>query len=241
MQKQISFSSDNYTIQGKLIFPNNQLVNPPGIMFIHGWMSNQNRYTIRADALAKLGFLCLTFDLPGHGESSGDINYITRNDFIQATIVAYDFLKQQSKQEKISVVGTSFGGYLAAHLTAERKIHALALRAPADYRDEEYDKPQIYWSSHYETDKWRTTPLHYTQNKILQNLHDFPGDILFIESEKDEQVPHQVLMNYKNAVSNPEQLTYVVMKDASHSLHTDPKKNQEFTDILIKWFRNEID
>ena len=44
--------------------------------------------------------------------------------------------------DAIGVIGTSYGGYLAALLTAVRPVQWLALRAAALYRDADWTKPK---------------------------------------------------------------------------------------------------
>src|SRR5688572_19871070 len=46
----------------------------PGLLFLHGLNSSQAGYLARAEeAAAKLGAMSVTFDLSGHGASSGDV------------------------------------------------------------------------------------------------------------------------------------------------------------------------
>lgn len=69
----------------------------PAIIFIPGWTSDETGYKPRAEALIKLGYICLTISLRGHGESFGKMEDFSRADYIQDAIAAYDFLVKQKE------------------------------------------------------------------------------------------------------------------------------------------------
>ena len=59
-------------------------------------------------------------------------------------LAAYDVLaaSRRSTTPSIAVVGSSYGGYLAAILTSLRPVRWLALRVPALYKDEDWVLPK---------------------------------------------------------------------------------------------------
>ena len=116
----------------------------PGVLFVHGWGGSQQRDLKRARGIAGLGCVCLTFDLRGHGAEERQREWITREHNLRDLLAAYDRLAAhpQIDPEAIAVVGTSYGGYLACILTELRHIRWLALRVPALYRDEDWDRPK---------------------------------------------------------------------------------------------------
>ena len=73
----------------------------------------------------------------------------------------------------------------------------------------------------------------------LQALHDYEGNVLIIESEKDTIVPHPIIQNFIDAVKDKSKLTHIVMKDAPHSIKPGPFK-EEVTRILVDWFKSKI-
>ena len=216
----------------------------PAILHIHGWQSAQDRGFEISKLLAAMGFICLTFDMRGHGreeKSPGELDKLSRKDFLDDVIAAYDFIAKQDgvDREDISVVGSSFGSYLAALLTKERKVSRLVLRVPADYPDEGFETPNVETFEKSEGDGWWEKTKEWKETAALRALHEFRGPILLIESEKDEDIPPQTIKNYRNAVEEEGQVTYVLMKDAPHSLRDRPDLQRELEKIVVDWMINK--
>src|SRR6266516_4413264 len=95
-----------------------------GVLFVHGWKGSQEQYLIRARELAALDCICVTFNLYGHVESASFMGMATRQDNLNDVMAAYDFLIAQPFVDKsaIVVIGSSYGGYLAALLTTVRPV-----------------------------------------------------------------------------------------------------------------------
>ena len=116
----------------------------PGVLFVHGWGGSQARDLERAKEIAALGCTCLTFDLRGHAGTAAQRDQVSRAHNLQDVLAAYDALVAQPGVDRgaIAVVGSSYGGYLSALLTALRPVRWLSLRVPALYRDEDWDLPK---------------------------------------------------------------------------------------------------
>jgi pimeloyl-ACP methyl ester carboxylesterase len=121
----IQISVDDQRIAGTLVTPDTLI---PGVLFVHGWGGNQEKYLARARQIAALGCVCLTFNLRGHAETEPQHETVTREDNLRDLVAAYDVL---ARQQAIAVVGSSYSGYLAAILTALRPVRWLPLRVPA--------------------------------------------------------------------------------------------------------------
>lgn len=134
----ISFTSSGLRLGGTVFYPPNKKDSNPAILFVHGWTGNRTSSFQHAKALANLGYVCLLFDLRGHGSSEGDRNEATNKDFLDDAVAAYDYLAAIKDVDKsnISAIGSSFGGYLVALLLKKRTLKNLVLRAPADYPNE---------------------------------------------------------------------------------------------------------
>lgn len=227
----ISFLSHNDKIAGNL-FPASQ--GNCAFLFIQGWTGRQN--TIAAQALADLGFTSLTYDMRGNGESGGNLEKLSRADFVDDAVIAYDFLKKHiGRQAKIGVVGASFGGYTAVMLSERRNIACLSLRVPACYPDEGFERPQLA-----QLGEWRKEKYDYSKSRPMQLLHKFTGKVQIVEAGNDEIVPHRIIENYVSAVSEKRQLEYKIMKDAPHRL-ADEKLSNEYVQLLTAWAKQFLD
>ncbi len=235
----LSFQSGNVKLKGTLFYPSHKQSKHPAILFVHGWTSERKRSFQYAKALANLGYICLLFDMRGHGTSEGDKNVFTPKDFLDDVLAAYDYLSSVDgvDTKNISAIGSSFGGYLANVLSAKRKVSNLALRVPADYPNEAFYKLKTLFSGkNLKVMAWRNKPKRPKETYSIEALHKFEGNILIIESEKDDTVPHQTIDNYANAAKNKDKLTHVIMKGAPHSMKQG-KFRDEVERILIEWFR----
>lgn len=239
--KDIEFSVDGLKLKGNLFYPEKLKDKNPTILFVHGWTSEKKRSFQYAESLIKLGFIVMVFDMRGHGISEGDINIHTPKEFLRDCITAYDYCYSLDgvDKENISIVSSSFGGYLSSILTEKRTVKNLVLRVPADYANNTFELPKMgNAGENPEVLKWRLIPKKYDETFALQALHNFKGDILIIESEKDEMVPHTIIQNFINAVKDTSKLTHIVMKGAPHSTKPGPFK-EEVIRILVDWFTSK--
>src|SRR6185503_13082447 len=107
---------------------------------VQGWCSGQEQYLARAREIAALGCVCLTFEPRGVARGDPEHETVTREENLRDILAAYDLLAGQRAVDAsaIGVVGSSYGGYLAAVLSSLRPVKWLALRVPALYKDEDW-------------------------------------------------------------------------------------------------------
>lgn len=236
--KQVEFIVNGHKLKGTLILPEKLLQHNPAILFVHGWTSEKMRSYQYANALASLGYVCFLFDMQGHGESEGDIHTATTKEFFDDVLAAYDYLAVLDGVDKqnISVIGSSFGSYLSSILTTRRQVVRLALRVPADYPNELFEQSKMKTSGgRVSIMGWRKQPKKSNETYALDALAHFSGDVLIIESEKDDIVPHETIQNYIHAIQDKDKLSHIVIKNAPHSIKDGPFKN-ETERVLSAWF-----
>ena len=64
-------------------------------------------------------------------------------------------------------------------------------------------------------------------------------DVLIVESEHDTVVPHQVIVNYREACISARSLTYRLIEGADHGLSNEEWKTA-YTVLLVNWFNEFV-
>jgi dienelactone hydrolase len=228
----IEIAVDGKHMDGTLVRPDTLV---PGVLLVHGWDGSQAEYLERAREIAALGCVCLTFDLRGHERHRADRESVTREDNLRDVLAAYDLLARRPEvdREAIAVVGSSYGGYLAAILTTLRPVRWLALRVPALYDDEDWHVPK----NSLPRDRLAQLRRQHVEpgaNRALGACAMFRGEVLIVESEHDSVVPHPAIESYKRACAEARSVTYRVISDADHALSEKPWQ-QTYTSMLVNW------
>lgn len=219
-------------IAGTFLTPPTKL---PGVLFVHGWGGSQARDLTRARGIAGLGCICLSFDLRGHAQTQAQQQTVTREQNLKDLLAAYDLLAQHPHIDPsaIAVVGTSYGGYLAAILTTLRPVRWLAMRVPALYCDEDWAMPKRQLDRDV-LNRLRRSRVSPDQNRALAACAAFTGDVLIVESEQDSYVPHETIMSYRAAFQRTHSLTHRIILGADHAL-SEESCQRAYTDILVSW------
>jgi len=76
-------------------------------------------------------------------------------------------------------------------------------------------------------------------DQALRACRAFTGDVLIVESEHDSTVPHQVVVNYREACATAHSLTYRVIEGADHGL-SDTRWQQAYTTLLVNWLSEMV-
>jgi uncharacterized protein len=228
---------DGQRVRGRVLRPDDAEGPAPAVVFVHGWGSSQAQDQSKARHLKALGFVCLTFNLRGHARTWRQRQTVTRAQNLRDLVAAFDCLAghEAVDPERLAVVGSSYGGYLAALLVSERKVRWLALEAPALYKDGDFDRPKRELNLDDDLPAYRRLRLAPADNLALRSAAGFEGDVLLVEGQRDEVIPHQVLANYHAAFAGARSLTHVVIPEADHGL-TRPHWRQAYCTTLAGWF-----
>src|SRR4051812_17972955 len=103
-EDRISIAVGGQRIAGTLVIPSPKL---PGVLMVHGWGGNQDKYLSHAREIAALGCMCLTFDLRGHAETEQQRGSITPAQNMDDLVCAYEYLAGHPSvdAESIAVIG----------------------------------------------------------------------------------------------------------------------------------------
>jgi uncharacterized protein len=225
--RSITLQSAGRRLSGQVFGSDADESNRPGLLFIHGLDSGQSGYWPRAEsAETELGAFSLTFDLSGHGQSTGTLDELSLSDHLADVILAYDRLVAEPPvdAQRIGVCGASYGGYLATLLTARRPVQRLLLRAPALYEDADFEAPR--------SQRPLSREVPHQASRALGALKRFERAVLIIESGKDDEVLPATIQAYRDASPRAQ---YHLIPDALHGL-SKPEWEQEFRQHLLSFF-----
>ena len=233
----IEIAVDGQSISGTILTPGAKI---PGILFVHGWGGSQQRDLARAKNITGLGCVCLTFDLRGHERTHELRAKVSREQSLEDLLAAYDRLVSHPAvdSDAIAVIGSSYGGYLATILSSMRPVKWLALRVPALYWDADWEMPK----QELDRDKlahYRRSAVTAADNRALAACKEFHGDVLLIESEQDDYVPHATLMSYRSAFEQAHSLTYRLVDGADHALSSDLSQSL-YSSMLTNWISEMV-
>jgi pimeloyl-ACP methyl ester carboxylesterase len=233
----IEIAVDGQSISGTILTPGAKI---PGILFVHGWGGSQQRDLARAKNITGLGCVCLTFDLRGHERTHEMRGKVSREQSLADLLAAYDRLASHPAVDgdAIAVIGSSYGGYLATILSSMRPVKWLALRVPALYWDADWEMPK----QELDRDKlahYRRSAVTAADNRALAACKEFHGDVLLIESEQDDYVPHATLMSYRGAFELAHSLTYRLVDGADHALSSDLSQSL-YSSMLTNWISEMV-
>lgn len=166
------------------------------MLVLPGWMAD------KASCESLVSFIvddtqtsALVIDYTGHGESPFDAMEIRPAQHFLEVITAFDWIKEHYPDAQVSVMGTSYGGYMAVQLTKYRDFDSLVLRVPSilasrsfyslnknidRQQERQYRKDQVFLDSH----------------PLLARASKFEGRTLVMWHELDENVPKQLTDKY---------------------------------------------
>lgn len=232
MEKQVEFKVGNEILQGSLFIPNGN--GPfPGVVFYHGRGSSRKRYLEISKRLADRGFTALAFDFRGCGESDGKFEDKTQRMGTEDARAGLEFiLGQNVDRNRIGIMGTSFGGFVTALIIPDFSfVKSIVLRVPAIYPDEILDIHVINISDYSNIDRER-----WESSAAFKGITTFKGDLLVIQSEKDEVVDPWIVQKYFNDANKTRQRKLVIQKGAGHNLRENKPALEEFYKITFDWF-----
>lgn len=159
------------------------------VLVLPGFTSTKKKYEDLVSHLVEgTGFSALVLDYAGHGESPFVLDELSRADNFSDVVTAFDWLVKNHGNKKITVLGTSYGGFHAAYLTKFRKFQSIIFRVPASYPEETlYTKIGDMKDAHSED--YRNNPDNYVDHWLFTHADSVKGRALVITHEFDTVCP----------------------------------------------------
>ena len=127
------------------------------------YMRIHRAYRRLAYSLSDMGFDVLCFDYACTGDSYGDFEQASLNQWVDSAVIAYDELHAMSPEAKIDVIALRLGTVMARKLAQYRKIQRLVLWEPS-YSD------NFYWQQlEYAILEKNATRKNFVDGDVLYN------------------------------------------------------------------------
>lgn len=185
------------------------------VLLLHGaGESTKDRLLPMARGLSARGWECLTFSLPGHGASSGELLGSTLHERKQVT---QELADKCGFLEADRVVGVSMGAHTAISLLKDHPSFTqhLALFVPAIYSRHAEHVP-----FGPEFSKVLRTPKSYLEAESWDILPVFKGNLAIVQAGMDEVIPHVIIEKLQQVAHAAERVHHVVVEDSPHRITT---------------------
>jgi len=153
----------------------------------------------------------ITFDFSGHGESSGDLQ---SSSLKQRTLEAKTAIELFSTREKLTVCGSSMGGYIALKMLSFFDIKNIILFAPAIYDEQAYD---IQFGKGFS--EIIRKPESWKNSDVLSLLEDFTGNLLIFVGKDDTVIPSEVIDLLDKHSPRVARKEIIKFEDCPHAIH----------------------
>ena len=207
------------------------------LLVLVGYSSTKERNADLTVAIAsKANTNALVIDLSGHGESPFELDATRPAQHLLEAVAAFDWLRNAYPEATISVMGTSYGGFLAAFLTRFRDFEKLVLRTPAIYR------PEDLYSVHADIDKeltgkgYRKDGDAVAKHPLFMQDALFKGPTLLVVHSEDEVVPTETTDVFEKAFSAE---TYIAegFRHAFRDPANPQEKLVEYQNTIANWLK----
>lgn len=232
--KQISIPITDYSIQAD--WHEGAELSAVLLTFVGFSSSKKSNSEFVANVVKQTGVSVLVVDLSGHGESPFNLDETMPAQHLMEAVKAYDWIKAKYPERAIYVMGTSYGGFMAAYLTRFRAVEKLVLRTPAIYL------PQDFYTAHQHIDKLSVREYRKDSEALkkhplfLQEALHVPSTLLMVHSN-DEDIPTETSDIYRQvfgaSVHTAEGFAHA-FRDSSNPQDQVPAYYQAICDWLVK-------
>lgn len=204
-----------------------------------GLHSTKARNAEFIEAVAMAGVTnALVLDFSGHGESPFAFEETRPAQHLLEAIISFDWLAQKYPDHTINVMGTSYGGYIAAWLTRFRNFNKLVLRTPAIYEPADMQSRLADIDTEHTSKVYRKDTTALQQHPVFLQKPVFEGSTLLVIHEADESVPVETTDVYQHSFSAE---TYIA-KGFKHSMRDEANPRNKFAEYesrIATWLKQQ--
>lgn len=231
MTKQISIPCPGYNIEAD--WHEGTSTKRIILTFVGFGSSKKSNFDFMAKLVNMTDMSALVVDLSGHGESPLNVDETVPAQHLLEATKAYDWIRANYPESAIYVMGTSYGGFMAAYLTRFRPIEKLILRTPAIY------EPSSFYTEHRLIDKilvreYRKNTKALKKHPIFLQSPVSDAPTLLVVHGKDKSVPTETTDIYTSAFN----AQAYIAEGFAHAFR-DPANPQEgvpaYYDALVAW------
>jgi pimeloyl-ACP methyl ester carboxylesterase len=207
---------------------------PSLLLVLPGWDDAGKEQFERLEAeLSPAGWRCRRADLPDADWPAERRRHVSREDSLRQALKDHDALANGDHHPCVALLGFSYGGYLAALISARRTVSHLVLRSPALYPDDDWTVPKEELDKRM-LEAYRNRLHAPSDNRALAACAAFRGHALLVSSELDQVVPPTVVDSYSSALQRALTLEHKVLPGADHLLSRAEWRDQYHT-MEVDW------
>lgn len=233
----VSFGAVGHAVRGWYVPSRNRRA----VLLVHGAGGDRSSLLSEARSLARRGFGVLSIDLPGHGESEGEIRWSEPERAALREAVGFLAARPELAPRGIGAFGFSLGGYVLVQVAAvETRIAALALAGtPSDPVAQVRAQHGRYsllseWPALFVL---RRGGLELDVRAIDHVAQLAPRPLLVIGGEGDHTVPPVMAEQLFHAAGQPKEL--YLIPGAEHGAYSSAG-GREYEERLVRFFEASL-
>jgi alpha-beta hydrolase superfamily lysophospholipase len=206
----------------------------PGVVIVHGAGSRKENHADFARVATATGWGALAFDLPGHGDSEGEMSGAALDDVIAMA----QLLRSQDGVDprRVALRGSSLGGFLAiCAASAAREIAGVIAICPAGEDDlargVRNGSLEMRIGDPVDLEAWL---LAQDVCEAVERIGGRP--LLLMHAEGDTQIPSDHSAELYERAGEPRKLVIV-----PGGAHTTVQHDPELQGMALRWLERELD
>ena len=248
--RDVQIEGDHGKLSATIQTPDNKN-NFPIVIICHGFTGNKDSDLLKnlSDELENRGIASIRFDFNGHGKSEGNFQDMTVWNEIEDAKKVYDYAKNISGVNSISMAGHSQGGVVTSMVAGElgaNKIKSIALMAPAAVLRDDAIRGILQGTTYNSIDVpeyvevfgnhkvGRNYILTAQKLPIYETAKKFTGAAFMIHGTTDIIVPYTYSLRYHEIYKNSE---VKLLDGFDHGFSQDTKQVAKF---VAEYFAKQL-